>query len=246
MIRQVDATDPRELAAAISSAVTAVRRGQVVVVPTESSYALATDAFRVDGVARIRHMKNRDDTLPLPVAIGRTVTADGLLVDVSSAARALMQAFWPGMLTVIGRTQPALTWSVSAPGDHTVSVRMPLHPVAWQLAHEVGPLALTAANIAGSPAPVTCEQAASSFAEAATMYFDVGPLPEQRPSTVIDVTGPVPTLVRPGAISLDQLRSVADVIDPSTPEPPALPEDGQQDPGDPSVEQSHPDRQSPA
>ena len=118
--------------------------------PTESAYGIATDAFSVSGLEKLRNAKNRGPQLPVPVMVGAAMTADGLISGLTTEARDLMAAFWPGQLTLVGIAQPTLTWAVSAAGDAGVSVRMPIHPIAWQLAKRVGPLALTGANVAGA------------------------------------------------------------------------------------------------
>lgn len=212
VIRRFDVRDPEQLPRAIIAATSAVRRGELVVVPTESAYGLATDAFRADGLARLRHLKNRDRELPIPVLVGAQSTLDGIMSPISQEARALVAAFWPGLLTLVGFAQPALTWDVGPLGDPTVSVRMPLHPVAWKLAASVGPMALTGANIAGADLPMTCDEAAASFGNGASVYLDAGPCARSIGSSVVDVTSSPPRLLRAGAITIEQLRSVVPEI----------------------------------
>lgn len=208
MIRRFDACDPEELARGIAAATSAVRRGELVVIPTEATYGLATDAFRADGLARLRHLKNRGRELPVPVLVGAPTTLEGLMAPISAEARALIGAFWPGMLTLVGFSQRALTWDVGPEGDASISVRMPLHPVAWKLANSVGPLALTGANVAGADLPLTCDDAAAQFGNAVSVYLDAGPSTRTESSSVVDVTTSPPILLRPGAIPLETLRHV--------------------------------------
>ncbi len=208
MIRRFDACNPDELERGIVAATSAVRRGELVVVPTESAYGIATDAFRADGLQRIREIKNRGREAPIPVLVGQASTLDGLVSGLSSDARALIGAFWPGLLTLVALAQPSLTWDVGPLGDPTVSIRMPLHPVAWKLANAVGPLALTGANVAGGDAPTTCDEAAEQFRNSVSVYLDAGPSSNRKPSSVVDVTTTPARVLRIGAISLDQLRTV--------------------------------------
>ncbi len=192
----------------MTAATAAARRGELVVLPTESAYGIATDAFNVEGLTKLRAAKNRGPELPVPVMIGSAMTADGLISGLTPAARQLMGAFWPGQLTLVGLAQPTLSWRVSAVGDASVSVRMPIHPVAWQLAKRLGPLALTGANIAGADLPLTCEAASDVFGSTVSVYLDAGPLTESETSAVVDVSVDPPVLLRKGAVTVDQLRAV--------------------------------------
>ncbi|NQU36480.1 MAG: threonylcarbamoyl-AMP synthase [Actinobacteria bacterium] len=215
MIRRFDVRKVAELERGLTAAAAAAKRGEVVIAPTESAYGLATDAFSIDGVNRLRELKNRGPDLPIPVMVGATMTVDGIVSGVSKSARELIAAFWPGALTLVGISQPTLTWAVCAAGDNSLSVRMPIHPVTWQLAKRVGPLALSGANIAGADLPTTCEEAVDSFDNAVGVYLDAGPLTAGVASTVVDITTDPPTLLRAGAVTLAQLRSICpDLIDP--------------------------------
>lgn len=180
----------------------------MVILPTESAYGIATDAFSVNGLAKLRELKNRGPELPVPVMVGSAMTADGLISGLSSAARDLMAAFWPGQLTLVGLAQPTLSWRVSAQGDASVSIRMPIHPVTWQLAKTLGPLALTGANVAGSDLPLTCDGAAEVFGSAVAVYLDAGRIEGGETSSVIDVTVDPPVLLREGAVTADALHKV--------------------------------------
>lgn len=218
MIRRFDVRKVAELERGLTAAAAAAKRGEVVVVPTESAYGLATDAFSIEGVNRLRELKNRGSDLPVPVMVGATMTIDGIVSGISQSARDLIAAFWPGPLTLVGLSQPTLTWAVCAAGDNSLSVRMPIHPVTWQLAKRVGPLALSGANIAGADLPTTCEEAVETFDNAVGVYLDAGPLTANVASTVVDITTDPPTLLRAGAVSLTQLRSVCpELIDPDEP-----------------------------
>jgi tRNA threonylcarbamoyl adenosine modification protein (Sua5/YciO/YrdC/YwlC family) len=145
--------------------------------------------------------------MPTPVLIGSPNTLHGLVTDFSELAWELVDAFWPGALTLVARHQPSLQWDL---GDTrgTVAVRMPLHPVAIELLTEVGPMAVSSANLTGHPAPENCDAAQGMLGDSVSVYLDGGPTPGIVPSSIVDVTGPVPVLLREGAISPDELRKV--------------------------------------
>jgi L-threonylcarbamoyladenylate synthase len=193
---------------AVSAALAAVRRGDLVVMPTESVYAVATDAFSRRGVAALRAAKGYDDDVPLPVMVGSRATVPGITARVPDAARALMDAFWPGPLTLLMTPAPSLAWDL--PADAPVAIRMPLHPLALALLAQSGPLVVTTANLPGMPAPVTVDDAIDQLGEAVSLALDAGELVDDagRPSTVVDVSGDAPTVVRIGELSVDRLRAV--------------------------------------
>lgn len=207
MALHFDCSDPHERERGISVAAAAVRRGDLVVLPTETVYGLGTDAFSPRGVEELRAAKGRGRDLPLPVMVGRPATVDGLVSGLSSAGRALIEAFWPGPLTLVARHQPTLAWDLGE-SDGTVALRMPLHPVAIELLRETGPMVVSSANRAGLPQPTTCDQAEEQLGEAVFVYLDGGRSPEPAPSAVVDVTGPRPVLLRPGGYPVELLREV--------------------------------------
>lgn len=187
-----------------TAAAAACRRGDVVLVPTESSYALATDAFSVRGIDAIRDAKGLPGDAPLAVMVPGAATVDGLALSVSDEARALMAGFWPGGLTLLVTSQPTLAWAL--PGDALLAVRMPLHPVLLGLLAVTGPLVVT--GFAGDPV-VTVEQARERLGDAIDMALDAGALRwDEGASTVVDVSGVPARLVRPGAVPVEQLVSV--------------------------------------
>jgi L-threonylcarbamoyladenylate synthase len=208
VIRRFDVCQPDELERGLAAATAAARRGELVVLPTESAYGIATDAFSAVGLAKLRQAKNRGPELPVPVMIGAAMTADGLMSGVTAEARDLMTAFWPGQLTLIGIAQPTLTWEVGAAGDRSVSVRMPIHPVTWQLAKRLGPLALTGANMAGADLPLTCDEASDVFGSTVAIYLDAGPCTRSATSTVVDISVSPPELLREGAITATALQEI--------------------------------------
>ncbi len=203
-----DPRDPAERDRGVRLAVEAAGRGDLVVLPTETVYGLGCDAFRADGVARLLAAKGRGRDLPLPVLIGSSRTLAGLTGWVTADGERLAEAFWPGPLTLVVRQAASLAWDL---GDSrgTVSVRMPLHPLALDVLRAVGPMAVTGAGRAGEPLAATCDEAEAAHGDAVQVYLDAGPCAGLVPSTVVDVTTPFPRMLREGAISLEQLRAVA-------------------------------------
>jgi tRNA threonylcarbamoyl adenosine modification protein (Sua5/YciO/YrdC/YwlC family) len=207
-IRRFDMSVASERSVGLEQATDAVRRGELVVLPTDTVYGLGTDAFGHDAVAALLAAKGRGRDMPVPVLVGSPRTLDGIATGLSQAARDLVQAFWPGGLTVVARAQPSLRWDLGDTGG-TVAVRMPLHPVAIELLQATGPMAVSSANISGQPPATTVDEAVEQLGEAVSVYLDGGPSGEPVPSTIVDVTGEAPRLLRAGAVSEEALREVA-------------------------------------
>jgi tRNA threonylcarbamoyl adenosine modification protein (Sua5/YciO/YrdC/YwlC family) len=191
----------------LDAATSAVRRGDLVVLPVDTVYAVVCDAFSDRGTGRLREAKGVGPEVPLQVLVGTPATIDGLGYGLSKAARDLAEAFWPGGLTLVVREQPSLTWDL-ADAAGAVGLRMPLHPVALELLRATGPLAVSAASRAGSLPPGDVVAAGSQLGDAVAVYLDGGPTLPAAASTIVDVTGPVPRLLRPGAVDVDTLRSI--------------------------------------
>ena len=208
VVRRFDMADPAERSDGIELAIAAVRRGELVVYPTDTVYGLGADAFKPDAVQALLDAKGRGRDMPVPVLVGSPRTLDGIAADVSDTARSLVEAFWPGGLTVVCRAQPTLQWDL---GDArgTVAVRMPLHPVAIEVLLATGPMAVSSANRTGHPPATTADEAADQLGDSVSVYLDGGSSGDPVPSTIIDVTGDQPRLLRAGAIPEVQLREVA-------------------------------------
>ncbi|MEV4789403.1 L-threonylcarbamoyladenylate synthase [Streptomyces tuirus] len=207
MARRYDTNDATDRVTGLREAASAVRRGELVVLPTDTVYGIGADAFSSEAVADLLDAKGRGRNMPTPVLIGSPNTLHGLVTDFSELAWELVDAFWPGALTLVARHQPSLQWDL---GDTrgTVAVRMPLHPVAIELLTEVGPMAVSSANLTGHPAPEDCDAAQAMLGDSVSVYLDGGPTPGIVPSSIVDVTREVPLLLRAGAISADELRKV--------------------------------------
>ncbi|MFD7422750.1 L-threonylcarbamoyladenylate synthase [Streptomyces californicus] len=207
MARRYDCNDATDRAAGLREAASAVRRGELVVLPTDTVYGIGADAFTPEAVADLLDAKGRGRNMPTPVLIGSPNTLHGLVTDFSEEAWELVDAFWPGALTLVARHQPSLQWDL---GDTrgTVAIRMPLHPVAIELLTEVGPMAVSSANLTGHPAPEDCDAAQGMLGDSVSVYLDGGPTPGIVPSSIVDVTGATPVLLRAGALSAEELRKV--------------------------------------
>ncbi|MBM7366590.1 L-threonylcarbamoyladenylate synthase [Gordonia hydrophobica] len=205
-----DCSDPDEREAGIRAAVGAARGGRLVVMPTDTVYGLGCDAFDSEAVAALLEAKGRGRDMPVPVLVGSWHTVDGLVRSVSPQARELVQAFWPGGLSLVVEQAPSLAWDL---GDTSgsVMIRMPLHPVAIELLREVGPMAVSSANVSGqSPATVVGE-ARDQLRDKVAVYLDGGPADHAVASTIVDLTGESPIILREGAITADDIAEVLDV-----------------------------------
>ncbi|TDO40498.1 L-threonylcarbamoyladenylate synthase [Paractinoplanes brasiliensis] len=196
----------------IAAAVEAVKNGELVVMPTDTVYGVGADAFTPHAITSLHHARGVTNKVPPPVLVGSRHTLDGLVYSLPKAARELADAFWPGALTLYVEHSPSLQWDLGDTGGR-VAVRMPLHPVALEVLRAVGPMAVTTANKVGQPAPLTAEAAREQLEYGVRCYLEAGEAHDPAPSTVVDVTGEVPQVLRAGAIPLGKLRDVVpDII----------------------------------
>ena len=191
----------------VAAAIEAAKSGELVVMPTDTVYGIGADAFTPHAITALHHARSVTERVPPPVLVGSRHTLDGLVYALPSAARELADAFWPGALTLYVEHSPSLQWDLGDTGGQ-VAVRMPLHPVALEVLREVGPMAVTTANKVGRPAPTTAEEAREQLEYAVRIYLEAGPAADPAPSTIVDVTGPVPRVLRAGAIPLEKLQDV--------------------------------------
>jgi L-threonylcarbamoyladenylate synthase len=200
-------TDPAARERGITRAARAVAEGNLVVLPTDTVYGIGCDAFSPGAVAELLAAKGRGRSSPPPVLVPHARTLDGIATDVPATARTLAEAFWPGALTLVVPMQRTLDWDLGDTGG-TVAVRMPLHPVALELLDRTGPMAVSSANLHGRPPAADGDEAFEQLGESVAVYLDAGPAGGGVPSTIVDATGPVPRVLRAGAVSLEQLREV--------------------------------------
>lgn len=225
----VDATTS-EREVSVATAVDAVRRGEVVVLPTDTVYGIGADAFDPEAVAAVLMAKGRGRDMPPPVLVPDTRTVDGLARNVPDEARRLIDAFWPGPLTLVLWAQPSLHWDLGET-EGTVALRMPDDEVALDVLRETGPLAVTSANRTGEPAATNVTEAAIQLGPSVSVYVDGGPRTSLQASTIIDCTGDVPVVLREGAIDHGQLEDVLGADFDRVAEDAAAEGDGAQDGG---------------
>ncbi len=208
MTELFDCTDPENRATGIAAAVSALKEGGLVVLPTDTVYGIGADAFNNEAVAALLAAKGRGRDMPVPVLVGSWHTIEGLVYTVPHTARELIRAFWPGALSLVVRQAPSLPWDL---GDAhgTVMLRMPLHPVAIELLREVGPMAVSSANISGRPAAVSAADAREQLGDLVDVYLDGGPSEQQAASTIVDLSGAHPRILRSGTVTAE---AVADVL----------------------------------
>lgn len=206
-----DCTDPAQRTLGVEEAAAALRKGDLAVLPTDTVYGVAADAFSPVAVASLLAAKGRGRQAPPPVLVGTVRAALALVEDMSAAGKDLIDEFWPGGLTLVLSANRSLAWDL---GDTkgTVAVRMPMHPVTLDVLRETGPLAVSSANRSGEPPATTAEQAQAQLGETIAVYLDSGPCPGDSPSTIVDLTGPIPRLLRRGVIPADRLRRVVALI----------------------------------
>jgi L-threonylcarbamoyladenylate synthase len=206
-----DCADNVQRTEGLAAAVTAVLNGELVVLPTDTVYGLGADAFSPAAVTRLLTAKGRGRDMPPPVLVGTVRAAAALVEDMGPDGQRLIDEFWPGGLTIVCRAARSLSWDL---GDTkgTVAIRMPEDTVALDLLRETGPMAVSSANLSGSPSAMTATDARDQLGESVSVYLDGGKVPGGVASTIIDLTGPQPRLLRRGAISVGRLREVAAVM----------------------------------
>lgn len=208
-----DCHDVDRRAAGITAAVDTVRGGGLVVLPTDTVYGIGADAFNPAAVSALLAAKRRGRDMPVGVLVGSWNAIDGLALFVPDTARDLIRAFWPGALSLIVNQAPSLQWDL---GDAhgTVMVRMPLHPVAIEVLQAVGPMAVSSANVSGGPAALDAAAARLQLGDEVEVYLEAGPAPQGAASTIVDLSGPAPRIVRAGPVSAEQIADVL-TLDPA-------------------------------
>ena len=206
-----DCSVDSELLAGMRMARGAIGRGELVVLPTDTVYGVAADAFDPAAVQRLLDAKGRGRQSPPPVLIKGQETLAALTDRVPEVVRPLLDEFWPGPLTVIFRAQASLSWDLGETRG-TVALRVPSHRIALELLEETGPLAVSSANLTGRPAAESAGDARRMLGDSVSVYLDDGPAGtsyERRVgantgSTIVDATGGadgVLRIVRHGVLS---------------------------------------------
>lgn len=198
-------TSEVEIRSAIEVAIAAVKNGELVVIPTDTSYAVICDAFNREAIKKLRAAKQQNSDIALPIAAGSIETIRGI-ANFSTLANDLASALWPGPLTLLTVAQDSLSWNIGQAGS-ALAVRVPHHEVAQAVLSGIGPAVLTGAQIAGSQSVQTVEQAQNNLANLVSIYLDCGEL-SSRISTIIDATTDQVRMIRSGEVSLARLRDV--------------------------------------
>jgi tRNA threonylcarbamoyl adenosine modification protein (Sua5/YciO/YrdC/YwlC family) len=218
MAPEFDCSDASELLTGVRTARAAIGRGELVVIPTDTVYGIAADAFSPAAVQRLLDAKGRGRESPPPVLIPSVAALDALAESVPPEVRALVDTFWPGGLTVILPARSSLDWDL---GDAhgTVALRMPASEVALALLAETGPLAVSSANLTGKPAARTSADAMADLGDSVAVYLNGGEVGTDNAgapdpsSTIVDATGLLTEggrlrIVRHGVIGDDEIRAV--------------------------------------
>lgn len=215
-----DCRDEAELLTGMRQARQAIGRGELVVLPTDTVYGVAADAFNAAAVARLLAAKGRGRQSPPPVLVAGLATLRALVAEVPEPVERLVEAFWPGGLTIVLPAQPSLSWDLGETRG-TVAVRMPAHRLALELLEETGPLAVSSANLTGMPAGITAEDAQEMLRDSVAVYLSDGPSKTGVASTIVDATSlvggtePLVRVLRDGAVDRARLREVlGDLLEP--------------------------------
>jgi len=203
-----DVFDDEALEEGLEAASLALQRGQLVVIPTDTVYGIAADAFNPDAVRRLLKAKGRGPEMPPPVLVGTASTLDALAVGIPVMGRELVVRHWPGPLTLVCKQQSSLQWDL---GDTrgTVAVRMPDNEIALKLLKRTGPLAVSSANLSGQPAAKNVDEAMEMLGDSVAVYLDQGDAGEGTPSTIVDVTGKDIRILRQGGVTREQIEQAA-------------------------------------
>jgi len=196
-------------------------RTELAVIPTDTVYGIAANAFYPEAVQALLDAKGRGRQSPPPVLVSGIQQARALVEVFPEAALKLAETFWPGPLTMIFKAQASLDWDLGETRG-TVALRVPDHKIALALIEETGPLAVSSANLTGQPAATTCQQAFDYLGESVSVYLDAGNSPKGEASTILDMTNLIDNfdeagnhttsgivrIVRRGALSDAKIRSV--------------------------------------
>ncbi len=212
-----DCAQPQELLAGTRAARAALKKGELVVLPTDTVYGVAADAFNADAVIRLLAAKGRTRQSPPPVLVPNTQTLHALADSVPTEVEILVEKFWPGPLTIVLPAQPSLQWDLGETGG-TVALRMPEHPLTLEILRETGPLAVSSANRTGEPAPTVAAKAVEMLGNKVSVYLDSGETSSDGlASTIVDArelgaANATLRVLRVGAVSLNDLQSALPAV----------------------------------
>jgi tRNA threonylcarbamoyl adenosine modification protein (Sua5/YciO/YrdC/YwlC family) len=217
MVKIYDCLDTAEALTGLRLARQALGRGDLVVLPTDTVYGVAADAFNPSAVQKLLDAKGRGRTSPPPVLVPSIETLDALAEHVTPEMRSLAEAFWPGGLTIVVPARTTLAWDLGDTNG-TAALRMPDHAITLELLRESGPLAVSSANLTGKPAALTATEARDALGDRIAVYLDSGESSGSRVgSTIVDatptVTGKPVRVLRDGTVSRDAIRAIVGAIE---------------------------------
>ncbi|MFQ5872801.1 MAG: L-threonylcarbamoyladenylate synthase [Dehalococcoidia bacterium] len=196
----------------LNNAVEVLRQGGLVAYPTDTLYGLGAHAFLKEAVDRVYAAKGRQGQKAVPLLLSSTQDLRLVADKVPELAVALANRFWPGALTLVVRCSAVVPRQVTG-GGNKVAVRVPGHPVPRELVRRLeAPITGTSANRSGGANPVSADDVRAQLGTLVDVIIDGGPCPGDRPSTVVDVTGERPVLVREGVVSRDDVEEVCGAL----------------------------------
>jgi len=219
MTQRFDCSDDAQRREGIAAAGTAIRAGKLVILPTDTVYGVAADAFTPRAITGLLAAKGRGRAMPVPVLIADVDTLEGVATNLGPAVRLLTRACWPGGLTLIVEHPPSLAWDLGD-GQGTVAVRVPDDDLARDLLRETGPLGVSSANRSGRPPARTADEAIEALGDAVEVVLDDGPRANGEPSTIVDCTVDPPRVLRIGAVSQNRLHYLVPTLRTVTAGPP--------------------------
>ena len=202
---------PSAIQAQIERGISILKQGGLVAFPTDTVYGLGASASNQPAVARIYQVKERPKDMALPLLLAHTSQINEVAYPVPPIAWLLADKFLPGALTIVLYKSNSVLDIVTG-GGSTVAVRIPAHPIPVALAEDLGPIVGTSANLSGKPSALTADEVCSQFGDKIDLVIDGGRCPGGRESTIVDVTGEVPVILREGAIPREELEQVCEIV----------------------------------
>ncbi len=203
---------PPDIQQQVDRGISILKRGGIVAFPTDTVYGLGAWANLHQAVERVYQVKERPRNMALPLLLAHTLQISEVAEPVPPIAWRLAHNFLPGALTIVLHKSNSVPDIITG-GGSTVAVRIPAHPIPVALANGLGePIVGTSANLSGRPSPLTADEVYAQFGDKIDLVINGGRCPGGRESTIIDVTGETPVVLREGAISTEELRKVCGSI----------------------------------
>lgn len=207
----IDNQDNSGMITELKKASCILRNGGLVAFPTDTLYALGANVFDENAIEKVFVAKGRPKTMALPILLADPRDLDKVAIDVNKDIRNLIEAFWPGPLTLVLKKHKSIS-DILTSGNHTVAVRMPNHQLALELIKATGiPLAGTSANISRGVDPTDASIVEKQIGHNIDMILDGGVCPMQGASTILDLTSTPPNLIRQGVLSSEKISKVVEL-----------------------------------